>query len=377
MPPAGRLVTSSAFSTTHPQREREMHDLEIVFDPLPPESLTRFVTDGLASHNIAATGFSNWYPVGFFLKSARGEWLGGLLGNIWGGWLHVTHLWLASPARGRGHGSRLLQAAEGYAIERGCIAATLETQSFEARPFYEKRGYRVFATLEDCPPGHSKFFLRKELAAGSAQTLPHRAKALLDFWFAPPDDPERERHRAIWFKSTEEFDAVVRREFLADYEAAAAGALREWEASAEGALAVVLLLDQVPRNIFRGTPRAYATDAAARAATERALERGFDQLVPPVWRSFFYMPLHHSEDIADQRRSLGLFEALPPDTDRPDPLRYARRYNEIIARFGRFPHRNEILGRQSTEAELAFLAQPDPLRPSSPVIHSETGSRSG
>jgi GNAT superfamily N-acetyltransferase len=146
-------------------REREVAELEIIFDPLPPESLSRFVTESLASHNVAATGLASWYPVGFFLKSARGEWLGGLLGNIWGGWLHVTHLWVASPARGHGNGTRLLQAAESYAIERGCIAATLETQSFEARPFYEKLGYRVFATLEDCPPGHAKFYLRKQLAA--------------------------------------------------------------------------------------------------------------------------------------------------------------------------------------------------------------------
>jgi uncharacterized protein (DUF924 family)/GNAT superfamily N-acetyltransferase len=331
-----------------------MQDLEIVFDPLPPESLTRFVTEGLAAHNIAATGLSNWYPVGFFLKSARGEWLGGLLGTIWGGWLHVTHLWLASPARGRGNGSRLLQAAESYAVERGCIGANLETQSFEARPFYEKRGYRVFATLADCPPGHSKFFLCKRLAPAP----PDRATELLDFWFAPPGDPERERHRAIWFKSTGEFDDAVRREFLADYERAAAAGLPEWEASPEGALALVLLLDQVPRNIFRGTPRAYETDMAARAAAGRALERGFDRMVPPVWRRFFYMPLHHSEDIADQRRSLALFASLPADPERSDDLRYVRRYNDIIARFGRFPHRNQILGRFSTAAEIDFLAEP-------------------
>jgi uncharacterized protein (DUF924 family)/GNAT superfamily N-acetyltransferase len=336
-----------------------MEQLEIVFDPLPSDALSRFVTESLASHNIAATGLASWYPVGFFLKSAHGEWLGGLLGNIWGGWLHVTHLWVASPVRGHGNGTRLLQAAESYAIARGCVAAALETQSFEARPFYEKLGYQVFATLEDCPPGHSKFFLRKELAGRSAATLPERARVLLDFWFGLPGDPDRERHRTIWFKSTDEFDAAVGREFLADHEAAAAGALRSWEASAEGALAVVLLLDQAPRNIFRGTPRAYATDAAARATAERALQRGFDQMVPPVWRSFFYMPLHHSEDLGDQCRVLALFEALPRDPERADSLRFARRYIKIIARFGRFPHRNAILGRQSTAAEIAFLAEAD------------------
>ena len=330
-----------------------VEELDIVFDPLPPEALTRFVTESLASYNVAATGLSAWYPVGFFLKSRSGEWLGGLLGNIWGGWLHVTHLWIASPVRRQGHGTRLLLAAEDYAVERACIGASLETQSFEARPFYEKFGYEVFATLENCPPGHSKFFLRKRLMPPP----PERAKAVLDFWFGPAGDPDRERHREIWFKSTEEFDAALRREFLADYEAAAAEELGSWESSPEGALALVLLLDQVPRNIFRGAPRAYATDPAARAVADRALERGFDQMVSPVWRRFFYMPFHHSENLADQRRSLALFDVVPRDPEgRGSWGRYGRPYIEVIERFGRFPHRNEILGRPSTAEELAFLA---------------------
>jgi uncharacterized protein (DUF924 family) len=189
-------------------------------------------------------------------------------------------------------------------------------------------------------------------------TLPNRANALLDFWFGPPGDPARDQHREMWFKATEEFDAALRREFLADYEAAAAGALQSWELSAEGALALVLLLDQVPRNIFRGTPRAYVTDPAARAVADRGLARGFDQLVPPSWRLFFYMPFHHSEDIADQRRSQALFNSLPRHPDRRGSLRrYGRPYIEVIERFGRFPHRNPILGRQSTLEEIAFLEQ--------------------
>src|SRR5271157_71475 len=114
-------------------------------------------------------------------------------------------------------------------------------------------------------------------------SLPDRAKALLDAWFGPPGDPDRERQREIWFKSTPEFDASLRDAFLADYEAAAAGELGSWEAVPGGALALLLLLDQIPRNIFRGTPRAYATDAAARAAADRALGQGFDRLVPQVW----------------------------------------------------------------------------------------------
>jgi uncharacterized protein (DUF924 family) len=193
-----------------------------------------------------------------------------------------------------------------------------------------------------------------------AASLPDRARALLDAWFGSPGDPDRERQREIWFKSTGEFDASLRDAFFADYEAAAAGSLRSWEALPDGALALVLLLDQIPRNIFRGTPRAYAADAAARAAAARALEQGFDRLVPPVWRLFFYMPFHHSEDIADQRRSVALFEALPRNPDRRGSLRrYGRPYVEVIERFGRFPHRNKILGRESTPDEIDFLAERD------------------
>jgi uncharacterized protein (DUF924 family) len=201
------------------------------------------------------------------------------------------------------------------------------------------------------------------LQDGSAVNLPDRAQALLDAWFGPPGDPDREKHRQVWFKSNPEFDAALRRDFLTEYEAAAAGRLHYWEGTPEGALAMVLLLDQIPRNIFRGTPQAYATDAAARTAADRALERGFDRMVPPVRRLFFYMPFHHSENIADQRRSQALFNALPRNPDRPGSLRrYGRPYLEVIERFGRFPHRNAILGRQSTDAEIAFLADPQSSR---------------
>ena len=141
----------------------EMEELQIVFDPLPGDSLSRFVTESLASYNIAATGQESWYPVSFFLKSSRGEWLGGLLGSIWGGWLHVTHLWVAAPVPRRGNGTRLLAAAEVYAVERGCTDAFLDTFSFQARPFYEKLGYHVFGTLENHPAGHQHYFMTKKL----------------------------------------------------------------------------------------------------------------------------------------------------------------------------------------------------------------------
>src|SRR6516164_8249291 len=173
--------------------------------------------------------------------------------------------------------------------------------------------------------------------------LPERARALLDAWFGPPGDPGREQHREMWFKGTAEFDAALRDAFLADYEAGAAGELREWEASPEGALALVLLLDQIPRNIFRDTPRAYAADAAACSVADRALERGFDKLIPPAWRL--------------------LFDTLPRNPDRRGALRrYGCPYIEVIERFGRFPHRNKILGREPTPDEIAFLAELDKSR---------------
>ena len=184
-----------------------------------------------------------------------------------------------------------------------------------------------------------------------------RARTLLDFWFGGPGDPERFHHRQIWFRSTPEVDAAVRERFAADHERAAAGELASWEAAPETALALVMLLDQVPRNIFRSGPRAFATDPLALAATERALARGFDRAVPDAWRLFFYLPLEHSEDLGNQRRGLDLLLALPPVPGRSPDLHMSRRHLEIIEQFGRFPHRNPILGRQSTEAELAFLAE--------------------
>jgi uncharacterized protein (DUF924 family) len=193
-------------------------------------------------------------------------------------------------------------------------------------------------------------------ASGPAP-LPARAQALLDFWFGPPEDPERFHHKQIWFRSTPEFDASVRVGFTADHEEAAAGALASWEAEPLSALALVMLLDQVPRNIFRSTPRAFASDYLALAATNRALERGFDQAVPPAWRVFFYLPFEHSEALADQQRGLDLLLALPPVPGRPGDGHMTRLHLEIIERFGRFPHRNAILGRASTEEELAFLVE--------------------
>lgn len=143
-----------------------LEDLQIVFEPLPSADLEQFIEDNVIAYNFAQTGVSEWHPVGYLLRNDRGEWLGGCLGYIWGGWLHVRWLWVTQPLRGKGYGARLLDAAERFGAERGAAAATLETHSFQAREFYLRHGYSIFGTLEDYPPGHNKYFMRKELGAG-------------------------------------------------------------------------------------------------------------------------------------------------------------------------------------------------------------------
>ncbi len=142
-----------------------MDDVRLEFDPLPGEALTHFVSENIFNVDVARTGVSAWQPVGFFLKSTRGEVLGGLTGFIWGGWLHVHLLWVTEVVRGKGLGTRLMDAAEGMALEHGATGANLETFSFQAVDFYRRRGYEVFGQIDDWPPGHSKFYLRKTLRA--------------------------------------------------------------------------------------------------------------------------------------------------------------------------------------------------------------------
>jgi uncharacterized protein (DUF924 family) len=155
-----------------------------------------------------------------------------------------------------------------------------------------------------------------------------------------------------WFRQDDAFDAAFRERFLAAHEAAAAGRLASWSATAEGALALTLLLDQFPRNAFRGTPRMYATDAQARAVADAAVRAGFDAQVDEGLRQFFYLPFMHSEDLADLDRCVALNEAAGGES-----LRYARHHRDIVRRFGRFPHRNAVLGRASTPEEEIFLAE--------------------
>jgi ribosomal protein S18 acetylase RimI-like enzyme len=141
-----------------------MTTARIEFEPFVNEAARQLIVDGVDHYNIASTGLPDYFPVNFVLRGERGDVLGGLLGHVWGRWLQVTYLWVAESARGAGHGTRLLQNAETYARYRGAVAVTLESHSFQARPFYERLGYEVFGTLDGYPPGHAKFFLRKALA---------------------------------------------------------------------------------------------------------------------------------------------------------------------------------------------------------------------
>jgi uncharacterized protein (DUF924 family) len=158
-----------------------------------------------------------------------------------------------------------------------------------------------------------------------------------------------------WFAKDEAFDQACRDRFLPTYRAAARGDLNEWELTPDGALALVLLLDQFPRNMFRGTRDVYKTDPVALMAADRAIEKGFDRQVDPAFRRFFYLPFMHSESLRHQERSVSLNEALGEE----DSIKWAHHHHDIVARFGRFPHRNTILGRASTPEEEAFLRESD------------------
>jgi uncharacterized protein (DUF924 family) len=174
-------------------------------------------------------------------------------------------------------------------------------------------------------------------------------RRVLDFWFGPGDDDR-------WFKRNEALDRAVREALADDYERAAAGAYDAWRESARGCLALVLLLDQVPRNLFRDDPKAFATDARALAVTRHAIERGFDrQVASQSRRRFLYMPLEHSEQLTDQEDCCRLMATLDENKEWAE---WSVKHREVIARFGRFPHRNAVLGRDSSEAEKEFLTQP-------------------
>lgn len=183
------------------------------------------------------------------------------------------------------------------------------------------------------------------------------AKEILDFWFDSPQGAQEARVRPEWFEAHRAFDEIIRHRFSDAVEMAARGDLDSWIDDAHGALALLLLLDQFPRNLFRGSARAFATDEQARRVARESLARGYDKGFPPVARWFFYLPFEHSEDAGDQDRSVDLFASLGDDEASAYALDFARRHRDVILRFGRFPDTNEALGRSNTAEERAFLAE--------------------
>jgi len=173
---------------------------------------------------------------------------------------------------------------------------------------------------------------------------------ILSFWF-------EETQPKQWFQVSAEFDQLIIDRFSGGYALAADGGYTEWKNSADGALAYCILLDQMPRNMFRGTPKAFQTDAKALIVSKYAISKGLDQVLSPTKRRFVYLPFEHSENINDQRRSVELFEKTKDE--HPLGYEYAVRHFDVIDKYGRFPHRNKILGRVNTPEEEEYLAQPN------------------
>lgn len=184
---------------------------------------------------------------------------------------------------------------------------------------------------------------------------------ILDFWFLTPDHPGFGHYRAEWFRKDAAFDEIIRQRFTGQIEEALDGGLHDWEGTAEGSLARILLLDQFTRNLFRGTARSFSGDAEALALAQRLVGSGRDKDLSPIRRWFIFLPFEHSESLLNQEQSVALFAALRREAQQPafdNALDYAERHRAVIERFGRFPHRNEILGRPSTVEEIDFLRQP-------------------
>lgn len=177
------------------------------------------------------------------------------------------------------------------------------------------------------------------------------AMELIDFWFS-------ERVAKLWFHSTPAFDDELRQRYAATYAAACRDELDDWRATAQGALALVILFDQIPLNIFRGQPQSFATEARARAIAAQAIAQGLDAQLSGPQKAFMYLPYMHSEKLADQDTSVDLFTRAGLENN----LRFALHHRDIVRRFGRFPHRNAILGRQSTAEEVAWLASKDAFK---------------
>jgi uncharacterized protein (DUF924 family) len=182
------------------------------------------------------------------------------------------------------------------------------------------------------------------------------ASDVLLFWFGGPGEHGK-RHKR-WFEKSDAFDREIRERFLSLYEQAAAGKLAHWKDRPADNLVLIVVLDQFPRNMFRGSPRAFAADALALEAARHAVAQRHDRGMLPVERMFAYLPFEHSETLADQLEACELTRPLDAFSETADAYRFAEAHRDIIQRFGRFPHRNAVLGRASTPEEIEFLKQP-------------------
>jgi uncharacterized protein (DUF924 family) len=193
-----------------------------------------------------------------------------------------------------------------------------------------------------------------------------RIEFILDFWFGKLTDDTQypKEHAKMWFMKSEQTDRLIHQNFEIDLQKAAQNKLDSWKETAKGALALVLLLDQFSRNIYRDTPKSFAQDSKALETALEAIHKGLDKKVRPIQRVFFYLPFEHSEDLEMQKQSVALCNDLvktaPPELEKvcTSFKDYALHHFEIIQKFGRFPHRNKILGRPSTPEEIEFLKQP-------------------
>ncbi|NMG20489.1 DUF924 family protein [Brasilonema bromeliae] len=182
-----------------------------------------------------------------------------------------------------------------------------------------------------------------------------QAKEILDFWFGSSGSPDYGKPKSFWFSKKPEFDEELRIRFLTDYQKAAGGYLDDWMDFPDSCLALILLLDQFPRSMFRDTPEAFATDWEALSVAQHAVAQRYDQKLLPVQRWFVYLPFEHSENLEHQSQAVRLFQQLGDDPDSVSCIDYALRHMQVIERFRRFPHRNKILGRVSTPEEKEFL----------------------
>jgi uncharacterized protein (DUF924 family) len=218
------------------------------------------------------------------------------------------------------------------------------------------------------PANNRLLVFRRTVAAVPVRPDPSRAgvdgeahaqrREVLDFWFHAPWAAGYGEPREAWFRKSSGFDAEIRDRFARLHAAAARGERDGWLRGARSALALCIVLDQFPRNMHRGTPAAFASDAKALATAREAVARGLDLELLPVQRWFVYLPFEHAEDLEAQRESVRLFATLGESPDAASVQDYARRHLDVVARFGRFPHRNAILGRDSSPEEIAFLAEP-------------------